>query len=131
MSPRRRLGSIAAATMVLVGVLTQDASAATHTWAGPTNGSWSVGANWTGGVPTTGEPGGTTVTIASGTTSIMDIPGLVVDQLNLNGSGRTINGAALGVSGSVALTNISSSGANTINAPLTLSGQTIFVNSSS
>ena len=100
--------------------------AATHTWTGSVNGVWSSGANWSGGIPTTGESGGTIVQFGSNTTSSMNIAGLVVDQIHFTGSGNTINGTtALGISGSVLLVNIQDdAGGNALGAtlPLVLSG---------
>lgn len=67
------------------------AHAGTHTWVGPANGSWSVAANWTGGVPTTGEVNGTIVVFNSSATSICNID-VTVDFLRFTGTGSTVSG---------------------------------------
>ena len=100
---------------------------ATHTWIGPTNGAWSNPLNWSGGsIPTTGEAGGTIVQFSTGTSSSMDIAGLVVDEIHFTGANNTINGTtALGVNGSNLIENIvSDAGGNTLAAslPLALTG---------
>ncbi|MFI5005380.1 MAG: autotransporter-associated beta strand repeat-containing protein [Solirubrobacterales bacterium] len=94
---------------------------ATHTWIGPTNGTWSNAANWSGGSkPTSGEAGGTIVQFGANTTSSMDIAGLVVDQIHFTGANNTINGAtALTINGSTLVQNIvSEAGGNTLGATL-------------
>lgn len=107
-----------------LAALLQPALAATHTWTGPAGGQWSNPANWTGGVPTTGEAGGTIVSFGSGTTSVANISGLVVDQIHFSGGGNTINGAlgsSLSLSGSVQTENIwSVTGTNTFASSLNL-----------
>jgi len=120
------------------GASATPASANVHTWTGPSGGTWSNAANWSGGVPTSGEAGGTTVKFGTNTTSTMDIVGLTVDQLWLSGTGNTINGLAgrtLFVNGSAAQNNIRSDGTgNTLAAslPLGLTGAvTIFIQSTS
>ena len=107
------------------------ALASTHTWIGPASGgSWSTSANWTNGLPTTGETGGTIVQFGSSTSTTMNIAGLTVDQLHFTGTGDTIlasGSTALDVSGSVLLTNIlDDAGGNSVAAPLTLLGSTVF-----
>ena len=84
---------------------------ATHTWVGLSNLSdhWSDSLNWSGGVPTTGEPGGTIVvfnTVEPNT--IQDIRGLVIDQLRFDrGSDVTLTLTEdLGISGSPTLSGI-------------------------
>ncbi len=88
-----------------------------HTW---TDGSfftnnWSDAANWNGGVPTTGELGGTIVVFPTGDLSInQDIPGLVVDRIDFTSTGNTLTlGVPLGLNGT-AFNHITSIGANTI-----------------
>lgn len=54
---------------------------ATHTWINAAGGNWSVGANWTGGVPTSNEPGGTIVVVPLAVNLTQDIPNLTIDQL--------------------------------------------------
>ncbi len=84
--------------LVVVGALgvlgASPAFASTHVWIGPSGGAWSNSANWSGGVPATGEPGGTIVQFGSNTSSNMDISGLVVDEIHFTGSGNTIGGTA-------------------------------------
>jgi autotransporter-associated beta strand protein len=100
--------------------------AATHIWTGPAGGAWSSPANWNGGVPTTGESGGTIVQFGSNTSSSMDIGGLVVDQIHFTGTGNTIDGTTiLGIDGSTLVENLVSDGAsNTLDTslPIALSG---------
>jgi autotransporter-associated beta strand protein len=107
------------------------ALASTHVWQGPPSGGlWSTAANWTNGLPTTGEPGGTVVEFGGSTSTTMNIAGLTVDQLHFTGTGNTIlasGSTPLGVSGSVLLTNIlDGAGGNTVAAPITLSGALVF-----
>ena len=98
------------------------AHAATHTWQGPANGNWSVAANWNTGVPTSGESGGTIVSFGSNTSSVMNISGLVVDQVLFTGGGNTISGTAtLGINGPNLTVNIQSdTGSNTLESSLPL-----------
>lgn len=103
-----------------------EARSATHTWVGPAAGGWNAAANWTGGVPTTGEPGGTIVSFGAGTSSVMNIPGLVVDRIEFTGPGNSIVGATpLGLgnalTGPIFIRTLwSQTGTNTIACPLTL-----------
>ncbi|HEV8268824.1 MAG TPA: hypothetical protein VGR00_11335, partial [Thermoanaerobaculia bacterium] len=70
----------------------EHAPAATHLWVGPAGGNWSTPANWVGmAPPTSGEMGGTVVVFVSGSSSVANIAGLVVDQIAFTGSGNTIN----------------------------------------
>lgn len=105
------------------------ALAARHDWIGPAGGDWSNPAYWAGGVPTTGETGGTIVVFGSGTTSTMNIPGLVVDQIEFTGSGNTIGGTTtLGVNGSALIQNIvNDAGSNTLatTLPIAISGASV------
>jgi autotransporter-associated beta strand protein len=102
------------------------ALAATHIWTGPSGGTWSNPANWNGGVPTNGESGGTIVQFGSGTTSTMDISGLVVDEIHFTGSGNTIGGTTpLGINGALLFDNVVSDAAGNSLAtslPIVLSG---------
>ena len=114
-------------TLVLLFALgASPALASTHTWTGAVNQNWSVAGNWTGGVPSTGESGGTIVDFPAGSTSTMDISGLVVDQINFTGSGSTISGSTpLGINGAHFTTAINdANGNNAIMEPLALSGAT-------
>jgi autotransporter-associated beta strand protein len=128
MLPMRRYGIL----FVLIGMLglfgATPALAATHTWIGPPNGTWSNAANWSGGsVPTSGELGGTIVKFGSNTTSSMNIAGLVVDQIDFTGANNTINGTTpLAINGETLAQNIVSQGAgNTLATalPLVLTGE--------
>jgi hypothetical protein len=79
--------ALAVASM-LVALGASPALASTHVWQGPTSGgSWSTAANWTNGLPTTGEPGGTIVQFSSSTSTTMNIAGLTVDQIHFTGTG--------------------------------------------
>ena len=117
---------VCAAAIVVTGLSASPALASTHVWAGPANGNWSVAANWTGGVPATGESGGTVVSFPAGSTSTMDISGLVVDQITFTGSGSTISGATpLGINGGHFITDINdANGGNTIATPVAIKGAT-------
>jgi len=132
-----RLVVAVAVTGCVLAVSAASASANLHTWTGPSGGTWSNAANWSGGVPTSGEAGGTVVKFGTGTTSTMDIVGLTVDQVWFAGTGNTINGLAgrtLFIDGSDAQNNVQSDGTgNTLAAtlPLGLTGPvSIFVQSS-
>jgi autotransporter-associated beta strand protein len=114
-------------TLALLFVLNAaPALASTHTWTGAVNQSWSVAGNWTGGAPTSGELGGTVVSFPAGSTSTMDVRGLVVDQINFTGSGSTIGGSTpLGIDGAQFITDVNdANGGNTIAVGLTLTGAT-------
>ncbi len=102
------------------------ALASTHIWTGPANGNWSVAGNWTSGVPTTGESGGTVVSFPAGSTSTMNISGLVVDQINFTGTGSTIGGSTpLGISGTHFITDINDANdGNTIADSIAITGTT-------
>ena len=115
----------------LIALGASPALAATHVWQGPASGGlWSNGANWTNGLPTSGEPGGTIVQFNGSTSTTMNIAGLTVDQIHFAGTANTIlasGSTALGVSGSVLLNNLlDDAGGNSVAAPLTLSGSTVF-----
>ncbi len=109
------------------------ALASTHVWQGPASGGlWSTAANWTNGLPTTGETGGTIVQFNSSTSTTMNIVGLTVDQVHFTGTGNTVlasGSTALGVSGSTLVSNIlDDAGGNALAAPITLSGAVVFAN---
>ena len=97
---------------------------ATHTWMGPAGGAWSTPANWNGGIPTTGETGGTIVQFGSNSTSVDDIAGLVIDQLHFTGGNNLVQGGSgivLAFAGSSSPDNIiNDTGTNTIDATLSL-----------
>jgi autotransporter-associated beta strand protein len=122
----RAIARLLLGLVVLMALSAPSALASTHTWNGPNNGLWSNGANWTGGVPTTGETGGTIVkfTGTSTASSTMDMSGLVVDEIHFTGTNQTIAGSTpLGINGATLVTNIADdAGGNTISVPLALSG---------
>lgn len=101
-----------------------DLKASTHTWIGGAGGVWSSAGNWSGGVPTSTESGGTIVEFGASSTSTMDIDGLVVDEIHFTGTGNTIaigNGKTLNVTGATVSNNILDDvGGNTIAGPGTL-----------
>jgi hypothetical protein len=100
---------------------------ATHIWNGPLSGGfWSNAANWNGGLPTTGEAGGTIVQFNGGVQSTDDIAGLVVNQIHFTAGNNTIKGTtSLGINGSGLSTNLQNDASyNYLDAslPLTTSG---------
>jgi fibronectin-binding autotransporter adhesin len=114
-------------TLALVGAA--PALGATHIWTGGANGLWSATGNWSGGVPTTGEPGGTIVQFNGNTTSSMNIAGLTVDQIHFAGSNNVISGTTgLTISGANLVQNIVSDADGNVLAgslPLTLANTTV------
>lgn len=126
MTPVRRVGIALVVVLALAALAAAPVLGATHVWIGPANGAWSNGANWSGGVPTSAEPGGTIVQFGASTTSTMDISGLIVDQIHFTGASNTIDGSkTLTIDGSNLQQNVVSAGAgNTLSStlPLTLSG---------
>ena len=67
---------------------------AAHTWVGPTSGGlWNNAANWNGGVPTTGESGGTVVQFNGNISSTDNIAGLVLDEIHFTAGGNSIGGS--------------------------------------
>jgi fibronectin-binding autotransporter adhesin len=122
---------LAASTFIALGAT--PALAATHVWQGPASGGlWSTAANWTNGVPTTSEPGGTIIQFGSSTSTTMNIAGLTVDELHFTGTGDTVlasGSTSLGITGSTLFTNIlDAAGGNTVAAPVTLSGAAVLAN---
>lgn len=127
MTPINRCMASVAGVLALALCGAAPALGATHTWIGPSGGAWSTAANWSGASkPTSGESGGTIVQFGSGTTSTMDIAGLVVDQIHFTGASNTINGSTpLTISGSALVQNVvSEATGNTLSSSLhvTLSG---------
>ncbi|HUE28274.1 MAG TPA: autotransporter-associated beta strand repeat-containing protein, partial [Solirubrobacteraceae bacterium] len=124
----RRCATLTALLLALALLGAAPAFAATHIWTGPANGQWSNAANWSGGVPTSGEPGGTIVQFGANTTSSMNVASLVVDEIHFTGANNTISGdgtTALGINGTTLVQNIvSDAGGNTLAAtlPLALTG---------
>ncbi|HEV8269207.1 MAG TPA: hypothetical protein VGR00_13270, partial [Thermoanaerobaculia bacterium] len=118
---------MATAFLLLAVPIGRMSSAATHVLAAG-GGNWSSAASWaSGGIPTSGEMGGTIVQIPGSTTSTDDIAGLVVDLLDFTGSGAILNGGpsvTLGISGLALLTNLQAAGTTQINPslPIVLSG---------
>jgi autotransporter-associated beta strand protein len=133
MTPIRRCGTSIAAVWVLAVLGAAPALGATHTWIGPAGGKWSASGNWSGGVPTSGEPGGTIVQFASNTTSTMDIVGLTIDQVHFTGEKNTISGTTtLSINGSNLFNNVLSEGAeNTLAStlPIATTGGTLLAKS--
>lgn len=55
---------------------------ATHIWTGVVNDNWSTAGNWIGGVPTSGEAGGTIVVFNTADATVnQDVAGLTIDRL--------------------------------------------------
>jgi autotransporter-associated beta strand protein len=129
MTPIRRCGSAIAVLLALALFGAAPALGATHTWIGPAGGLWSNAANWSGGKPTSGEPGGTIVQFGANTTSSVDIAGLTVDEIHFTGASNTISGStALTISGSVLVQNVvSDAGGNTLGStlPITITGAAV------
>jgi autotransporter-associated beta strand protein len=66
----------------VIQTLEQRLLLATHTWIGNVNNNWSNAGNWTGGAPTSGEPGGTLIVFNStDSTVIQNIASLKVDKI--------------------------------------------------
>ena len=83
-------------TMLRLEALEERLTPATHIWKGPAGGLWSASANWTGGVPVTGESGGTIVQFpgTGAATSTDNISGLVINEVHFTAGGNTISGAS-------------------------------------
>jgi autotransporter-associated beta strand protein len=96
---------------------------ATHAWtggAGVGNLDWSNASNWTNGVPTSGESGGTLLvfpTVAAGLkTTVDDLPALTVDKITFSDGGYTVGGTGsnlLTLSGTLSPTVVDSAGGDT------------------
>ncbi len=106
---------------------------ATHTWIGPTSGAlWNNAANWNGGVPTTGENGGTIVVFNTNISSTDNISGLILDEIHFLAGGNTVNGGpgySLGLTGAFLTNNLlSDAGTNTFasSLPVSLTGAPVF-----
>jgi len=86
----------------LAGLLAvEHATAASHTWAGVgLDGFWSLPANWqANNPPSAAEAPPVTIIFPSGAARLNNtnnLGGLVIDQLNITGSGYTINGSGAG-----------------------------------
>ena len=121
-----RRGLLAVSILLALGSLggAAPALASTHVWGGGAGGAWSNGANWTNGVPTSGESGGTIVQFGSNTSSDMDLSNLTVDRISFTGSGNTIVsslGKTLSISSATLANNIdSASTGNKTTSALTL-----------
>ncbi|HEV8268745.1 MAG TPA: hypothetical protein VGR00_10940, partial [Thermoanaerobaculia bacterium] len=105
------------------------ARASTHVWnAAATTGVWSIAGNWSaGGVPTSGEMGGTVVQIGGGVTATDNIAGLVIDRFVFTNGGNTVagSGVTLTINTPVFGTNLENvTGSNTIasSLPVVFSG---------
>src|SRR5262245_60858268 len=102
---------------------------ATHTWTGGSGVDlkWSTGTNWTGGAPANGE-GGLIVlnfpVVAAGLKStIDDIPGLNVDQINITDGSYSFGASAattLNLTGAATPAFSETVGSSTFNTPLTI-----------
>ena len=94
---------------------TGSALAAVKTWTGATNGNWSLGSNWGGTAPVTGDdlvfPGG-----ASNLSNNNDLtPNTIFNSITLSGSGYTLSGNPIILGqGLAGITDSASSGGNTI-----------------
>jgi len=104
---------------------------ATHIWVGASGGLWNNAANWNGGVPTSGESGGTIVQFNGNISSTDNIAGLVLDELHFTAGGNTIGGSGvtLGLSGAFLTNNLlNDAGNNTIasSLPVSLNGAPVF-----
>ncbi len=97
--------SLAAITLILSA--TASTWAATDTWTGSSGLNWSAPANWTGGnaPPQSGDALIFNTTPGSSTLN-NDLSGLAVDSITFTGSGFTLNGHALLISGNTNGTNI-------------------------
>jgi autotransporter-associated beta strand protein len=116
---------IALFTALIFMVIASPAMAATHVWKAGASGNWSNAANWSsGGVPTSGESGGTIVQLPANSSTTMDISNLVVDEIEFSGSGSSITGStALGIDGANLQVNIDDpTGGNTISSPISFAG---------
>jgi autotransporter-associated beta strand protein len=95
---------------------------ATHTWTGPAGGRWSNAANWSGGVPTNNELGGTFVQFNGNSDSTDDIANLQVNGINFTAGNNIVRGTtSLSISDSGGTGLVSASGTNTLDSTLTLS----------
>ena len=118
-----RLASVTLVAAVVSAAASAPAGALTHTWQGPSDGDWSNAGNWTNGIPTTGESGGTIVAFPSDRDSNMDLSSLTVDRITLAGTNSTINdggGAPLGIANGGRID--SAQGGNAVNVELSLAG---------
>lgn len=98
------------------------AAAALHVWVGFGDGvSWNDPLNWTGGVPTSNESGGTVVLFVTGTTTTDNIAGLVLDQIHFSGGGNTINGTTTLSFSGAGDAILNDSGTNTLGSTLPIS----------
>ena len=103
----------------LFGVLffgnTNSASAAVKTWTGATNNLWSLGSNWGGTAPVTGDdlvfPGG-----ASNLSNTNDLtPNTIFNSITFSASGYTLSGNSIILGqGLAGITDSAASGGNTI-----------------
>ena len=107
---------------------------ATHIWIGAASGGlWNAAGNWTNGLPTNGEAGGTILQFNGNIDSTNNLAGLVIDQLHFTSGNNSIRGAdgiTLGIAGNHLTNNIlSDTGANTVDGslPLNLSAHSGFV----
>lgn len=93
----------------------KNAEAATKTWSGATNGNWSVGTNWGGTAPVTGDD----LVFPSGASNLSNTNDLtentIINSITFTGSGYTLSGNPLILGqGLAGITDSVSSGGNTI-----------------
>jgi autotransporter-associated beta strand protein len=122
---RSVIRKIALSTALTLMVIASPAMAATHVWKTGASGNWSSAANWSsGGVPTSGESGGTIVQLPANSSTTMDISNLVVDEIEFLGSGSSVAGStALGIDGANLQVNVDDlTGGNTISSPISITG---------
>lgn len=80
--------------IMLLMVISSDAFAATKSWQLPGGGSWTDGANWSGGtIPVTSDD---IVINITGTGTITDVPGIYLNSISIGGSGNVTLTSAIG-----------------------------------
>ncbi|MFA7285702.1 MAG: autotransporter-associated beta strand repeat-containing protein [Candidatus Paceibacterota bacterium] len=94
---------------------TNAAEAAVKTWTGSTSDLWSVGANWGGDVPVTGDD----LVFPDGTSNLSSTNDLtentIFNSITFSGSGYTLSGNSIILGpGLAGITDVTSSGGNTI-----------------
>ena len=96
-----------AAPLFVVMLLAASAHAGSHTWGGATSGAWSLAGNWSsGGAPTAIEANVTLIfpAGASNQATNNDIPGLTIASITFAGSGYSITGQKITLSGGISST---------------------------
>ena len=106
--------------------------AVTRTWsATPTNGNWSVGANWAGGIPPVAGDDlvfPATSTIQSTNNDLA--PGTDILRITFDGNGYTLAGNAITLAGgalphTIGCTTANAPGANTVSLPIIATGNLV------